>query len=100
MIRSEAIAPCWPRGVRTIQGGLLGQAPYLGRGTMNEELWEEIARLNGKLCALQDWARGLERKLDNLEANLARPDVYPLLGFLDEIANAMRLLVDAVERMP
>ncbi len=64
---------------------------------MNEELWEEIARLNRKLCALQDWARGLERKLDNL---LARPDVSPLLGFLDEIANAMRLLVDAVERMP
>jgi len=42
----------------------------------------------------------LERKLDNLEANLARPDVYPLLGFLDEIANAMRLLVNAVERKP
>jgi len=51
----------------------------LGRGTMNEELWEEIARLNRKISALQERVWELEQRMDDVETEIILSSDGPLL---------------------
>jgi len=46
---------------------------------MNEELWEEIARLNRKLCALQERVWELEQRMDDVETEIVLSSDGPLL---------------------
>ena len=55
-----------PRGIGSFQ-------------TMNEELWEEIARLNRKISALQERVWELEQRMDDVETEIILSSDGPLL---------------------
>lgn len=46
---------------------------------MNEELWEEIARMSRKLSALQERVWELEQRMDDVETEIVLSSDGPLL---------------------